>query len=625
MPANLDELCTVKLTDLMGLEFTIPYYQRGYKWRKEDIELLVNDIKDYQEEHPYYLQPLVVIKTGEKSFLLVDGQQRLTTIYLILKKAHQAKDCNHIRDKLYDFACESKCESEDYLKNYPNKWNGKETCDIHYYEEARNCIEGIKVEDLQKFTDKLQHNVEFIWYPLENKEEGPAHFERLNSCKIPLSNTELTKALLLQHASKDDRILRATEWNQMEYTLQDDAFFAFLCPLKGHYGTIPNRIELLLDIYAENLSQKNTDKDMRKTYKEIERRLNKQNDNVWTDLVNLFHTLESWYQNPFCYNLIGFLTEVNGADILGKLYTDDKKKCLRKFELELLKRICKYITTKKEDIRPEIENLTYKDQKTKHILLLFNILQMMSTPLPENNTPWREGSTPLPDEYFRFNDRFHFELYKSEGKGWDVEHVHATASESLTDKDEWIEWMLDVAPDLDHIPESELHHSESDGHPGAKKYIDQIKQFADKIKETTDEKKRQDLKEAERESYNKEGFAEMYNCIVKALEMHAPDRDELEQNSIGNLALLNASINRAYKAAPFSTKRRHIIERIKHGTFVPVATRNLFLKLYTSHPDELYHWRKEKYPNGEPSDSQQYINTMIETFEQIFPDTTEKL
>ena len=48
-----------------------------------------------------------------------------------------------------------------------------------------------------------------------------------------------------------------------------------------------------------------------------------------------------------------------------------------------------------------------------------------------------------PDEYkYVFNDKFHFDLYKDED--WDKEHVHATASELLQSKVEWVNWLKDL-------------------------------------------------------------------------------------------------------------------------------------------------------------------------------------
>ena len=69
--------------DIEG-EFHIPAYQRGYRW-KEEVDMLLNDIKGINEGENYSLQPIVIKKKAEKEYELIDGQQRLTTIFLIYR------------------------------------------------------------------------------------------------------------------------------------------------------------------------------------------------------------------------------------------------------------------------------------------------------------------------------------------------------------------------------------------------------------------------------------------------------------------------------------------------------------------------------------------------------------
>ena len=83
----MTELITI--AELIGKgSFYIPKYQRGYRWTQDEVEKLLNDIYEFNadgtEANEYYcLQPIVVkIKEGE--YWIVDGQQRITTISLIL-------------------------------------------------------------------------------------------------------------------------------------------------------------------------------------------------------------------------------------------------------------------------------------------------------------------------------------------------------------------------------------------------------------------------------------------------------------------------------------------------------------------------------------------------------------
>lgn len=102
MTENTIELKSV--CNLLGLKFFIPSYQRGYRWNDQQVEDLLNDINDFRPESVndsdegtwYCLQPLVVKKVKrsdlhcdeaneeENWYEVIDGQQRLTTIYLII-------------------------------------------------------------------------------------------------------------------------------------------------------------------------------------------------------------------------------------------------------------------------------------------------------------------------------------------------------------------------------------------------------------------------------------------------------------------------------------------------------------------------------------------------------------
>ena len=77
---NLEEKI---IGDITG-EFVIEAYQRGYRWTKDEIEHLLNDIDEIPDGQNYCLQPIVV-KNKNGFYELIDGQQRLTTLYLIMK------------------------------------------------------------------------------------------------------------------------------------------------------------------------------------------------------------------------------------------------------------------------------------------------------------------------------------------------------------------------------------------------------------------------------------------------------------------------------------------------------------------------------------------------------------
>src|ERR1041385_9523421 len=75
------ELSLKLVGDIAG-RFRVPAYQRGYRWREKQVRLLITDIWENQNKN-YCLQPVVVKRWGDDRLELIDGQQRLTTLYLI--------------------------------------------------------------------------------------------------------------------------------------------------------------------------------------------------------------------------------------------------------------------------------------------------------------------------------------------------------------------------------------------------------------------------------------------------------------------------------------------------------------------------------------------------------------
>ena len=106
------KLKTIK--DLKGIQFYIPRYQRGYRWKPQQVEVLLNDINDYANQTDakkadfYFLQPVVVMK-NEDRWDVIDGQQRLITIFIILQYLK--------KEKLFDIDYKTRTKSTDFLQN----------------------------------------------------------------------------------------------------------------------------------------------------------------------------------------------------------------------------------------------------------------------------------------------------------------------------------------------------------------------------------------------------------------------------------------------------------------------------------------------------------------------------
>ena len=591
------------LEDKKDLSFVVPNYQRGYKWRAKDVEYLIDDIAEIEEDDTsdYCLQPIVVAK-GESGneLILVDGQQRLTTIWLILNWASHNGLCKDNRIK-FDIRYDTRDDSNDYLDDIKVSGeykHGKNTCDTYYFSEALKVIENRKGK-LEKFFKNLSKNVKVIWYEID-PEEGPAHFERLNSAKISLTNAELVKAYLFTNANDDVKQRMACEWDEMEYKLQNDDFFSFITTKNSIYNKDYNRIELLLDLYAKT-TQEDREKDEFHTFNEIVKR-KKLICEKWQEIQDIFNRLLSWYNDIFLFNMIGYLIENNGDIELSEIWKECDGKPINTFKEFIRKRVLNNMPSKEE-----IKSLVYKDSRTKNTLLLFNILSLMSVTVNAEQNEYK----------YQFNDKFHFDLYKKEN--WDKEHVHATASQPPQKKSEWILWLRNLSSDKE-VNEKIIeltNNSNSDNNFLPKEYKEWIEKAA-KIEDIEldgiDKDNHPDFKKLK-----KENFEPMYEDIIHAIEGNDEDA-EPKQNSIGNLVLLNASINRsgAYKVAPFSVKRRIIMEKIKSGSFVPLGTQNVFMKVYTPTPGNFYKWEKEAcYDGNGKSDRDYYIDAIISTFDKL--------
>lgn len=66
-------------------KYVIPIYQRSYAWGKVEIDQLLDDILSKKEQEDYYLGNLIVSKKDDGSYEVIDGQQRLTTLYILCK------------------------------------------------------------------------------------------------------------------------------------------------------------------------------------------------------------------------------------------------------------------------------------------------------------------------------------------------------------------------------------------------------------------------------------------------------------------------------------------------------------------------------------------------------------
>ncbi len=155
------------INEILKYEFLIPYYQRGYRWTKQQVEDLLNDIwefgKDKTKDEVYCLQP-VIIKKREEEWEVIDGQQRLVTIFLILKYLETLIDGEN---KIFSIRFETRPNSKVYLKNieenkrydyidYFHIYNANDTILNWFNNKAKTGYQNARVKFLMQEVSLLQ-------------------------------------------------------------------------------------------------------------------------------------------------------------------------------------------------------------------------------------------------------------------------------------------------------------------------------------------------------------------------------------------------------------------------------------------------------------------------------------
>ncbi len=567
------------------LNFFIPSYQRGYRWDKKQVVDLLEDIHGFITKSDgksfYCLQPIVVskkvwMKDGEEyqGWEVIDGQQRLTTMLLLLKHLTCYTDAEDYKDDLYNIHYQTR-PNIDFDNVDP-----KSDIDSFYINNSNEIIntwftDNKKIVSVSKFIESLFKDIEktpkikFIWYEVvgNNNVSSIRTFNNLNKGKISLTSSELIKALMILNAQSNNN-LDINEisyvWTDIESRLHDSRFWWFLSNSTDRYST---RIDLLFD-FLTNKDLSSDDRDY--SYRQFQNLLdNKESDN-WTikDIKNLKNAWDAtktvykkykyWFEDNVLYQYVGFLVSI------GVSLKDIYNECVNKNKNEIVISLKGLIRKKVNDNNDlDFSELDYNDKRTRQLLLLFNI----ETYINQGNVSHIS------------HNRFPFDLYKIEK--WDVEHIVSQTENKLQneeDKKVWLNYIHEI------IFDDEVFGQEC-----------RVK-AAEILSEISNNK-----------NIDKE-FEELHEKMTSQLQPNMKTTDNIQ-----NLALLDAGTNRAYKNALFPTKRKFIIERDKQGKFVPICTKNMFLKYYTANDKNTSQWKNTWTQN----DANSYLKSIKETLSWI--------
>ena len=567
---NLEEKIISEITG----KFTIEAYQRGYRWGKDEVEYLLEDISEIPDGQKYCLQP-VVVKNVNDTYELIDGQQRLTTLYLIMKYLNAYVDIKFSIEYATRKSENGHIGSKELLETIDKidlslPFNNIDELFIKKsYGIVKTWFNGEKSK-MMSFANKLQNYVTIIWYEVDDDEDSVNIFTRLNIGKINLTNAELVKALFLSRGKKDSEGRYAGNpygieekkqheialgWDLMEKDLHNEKFWTFITNEKSdHY---PIRMELLFDM----IEMKPSDESNFYTFNRFYERF-KNSDNryeTWELIERYMQQLKEWYHSFDLFHHIGFLvaTGTSVKSLLDIAMSTDNPIKKSDFKLRVLDMIREKMvfTVGDKDFGEEIDyaELNYEDHSKfiQYVLLLFNI-----------ETIRQKG-----DE----NVRFPFYRYKNEGT-WSLEHIHAQNSESLKTNQEWKEWL-------------EIHKKSLEG---LEVYSDDKKQIEEVI-----DKMNTVITHINEKGY-KGSIRNEFNAVAPAVINILSDGDDKSQmHTLSNMALLTVGENAALNNSTFDVKRMKIIAMDKAGEYIPVCTRNVFMKYYSSSDTKLHFWSEE--------------------------------
>lgn len=525
--------------------YYIPSYQRGYKWSSDEngsVSTLLHDLweafcksKDTNKKE-YYLQYITVKPiciNGIYYLEVIDGQQRLTTLSIMLSVLSLTMQIENIANKKLQYAIRENffehciynplaleevihCSWEEFSLE-----PALDTQDIYYMHAAcRKCSITFKSKEfssqLSTFYDFLINNVKLIVNSVETHVESETVFKNLNSNKVPLTETELIKGLIITRIGRDTPRNKATNFQEVIEIRSNigrkwDELSAWANRPEIRSFYFNNKTDAMRQLLALSIQEKEFNLNLLK--QEGESHLfnfflkEDQLADKFLKIVALKNTLDNWYAQTPIYNSLGYLRYHKGSNFNNLRFL--KELLQEKTKTGVLKRLRMERRNVLKELNPLHLNYSEHNNEIHQILLSINV-------------------------FVQGQDRIRFNFFEFEKENWTLEHIFPQTPEGnknvLSEDDKSnIRRMLGV----------DLLSDE----------VDQILQ----LERRTDEQK------------------EVY---YSALRSHP------SLNSLGNMCLLTSSDNSSNGNKFFDQKRQNILERIKLGSFVPRHTFEVFSKMF---------------------------------------------
>lgn len=562
------------IEELLDFNFRIDAYQRGYRWDSAQVYSLLTDIDEFTPEFQsfYCLQPLVIRKIDHTTYELIDGQQRTTTISLILmyfkSKSYQLlyttrnTEDNGINSfieriptlPIPEFSIPEGIDSFGEIDSIIFKfWKENiivdspeiNTVDNFYfyknYVVISNWFSQFDPEAIEIFKHKLYHQTKVIWYVEDDASDDKQIIEKFinfNEGKIELEQAELIKALFVLDIAKTPNAVQrqyeenqfADDWNLIEHQMSDQKFWQFVTSNKIDEN-LANKINILFQLH--NGFGKTEDKfyNYRK-YENAFKNNVESNKPDWANITQLYNNLEEWFFDRTSYHLIGTIIHLTDFNISKVLEIANESSTKTVFRNKLRGLISEEFSKEKYDF----EKIKYGDSTVFKMLFLYNIAL----------TETEDLETFFP--FYRFY----------ETKSWNIEHILAKNDDGLDSFEEFNNFYLDIQ-NLMNVSTDEDINQEN-------KSI--ILKLLEELKLLITENKKGDCKRKIKEINDK--IVEFFNV-----------------DDFNNLCLLDQSTNIKVGKKPFRRKRDISLEldeeiKIDADAYIPIGTKNVFLKKSTN-------------------------------------------
>lgn len=591
------------IKDIFSINYNIPEYQRGYKWNEKNVKKLLEDIDEFEidkndDEKFYCLQNITIIKKEKDYYDLIDGQQRLTTLSILLaylKKYNLLKNEQNeyrikysIREQSQKFLYKHIFEEQDNNKNYIEKNNSK----YYYNDNFKNLITNAEYFDSQdvfhfliakyeinkffeeksedgkeKFTKKLLDNVKIIVNEVVEKENYEHIFRNLNSNKVPLAEHDFIRAIFITRCKEDNYSEKISEKRiRIGYDLDNINIWWSKSSVNKYFKRFDKNnyknISLLYNLFFQCFNY-NKEKEYKSLFDYLDNNNEDAND-ILNEVLRFHNTMVDWYDDNEIYHLLGFLSTFKGQNNILNIWNiweeenisryEFKKKLKNLIKEELIKDFNKDI----EKYLNEVKNSYYNWYRSKSnaikLLILMDIIKILKS--NERNF------SRLPAKYFDKDNE-------------DIEHIFSkTPNKDTTVKE----------------AEENIENIKSLINEG--KCIEDISKFKDKLIDYNETNKK--LEEL--------NLLKEYRELILSIPII---------NSIGNLVLLNESINRSYGNSEYEIKRNSIVSLHESGNkYIRNHTWTIFTKSFNKTENkDLNNWII-----NDIKDTVEYIRKSIEEF-----------